>query len=42
MSDIGTRPQAVERTKTKQPPLYKMILLNDDYIPRDLWSSFAS
>ena len=35
MSDIDTRPQAVERTKTKQPPLYKVILLNDDYTPMD-------
>lgn len=35
MSDIDTKPQAVERTKTKQPPLYKVILLNDDYTPRE-------
>ena len=35
MSDIDTTPQAVERTKTKQPPLYKVILLNDDYTPRE-------
>lgn len=26
MSDIDTKPQAVERTKTKRPPLYKVIL----------------
>ena len=35
MSDIDTKPQAVERTKTKRPPLYKVILLNDDYTPRE-------
>jgi len=35
MSDIDTKPQAAERTKTKQPPLYKVILLNDDYTPRE-------
>ena len=35
MSDIDTKPQAVERTKTKPPPLYKVILLNDDYTPRE-------
>jgi ATP-dependent Clp protease adaptor protein ClpS len=35
MSDIDTKPQVVERTKTKQPPLYKVILLNDDYTPRE-------
>ena len=35
MNDIDTKPQAVERTKTKQPPLYKVILLNDDYTPRE-------
>jgi len=35
MSDIDTKPQATERTKTKQPPLYKVILLNDDYTPRE-------
>lgn len=35
MSDIDTKPQATERTKIKQPPLYKVILLNDDYTPRE-------
>lgn len=35
MSDIDTKPQTVERTKTRQPPLYKVILLNDDYTPRE-------
>jgi ATP-dependent Clp protease adaptor protein ClpS len=35
MSDIDTKPQAIERTRTKPPPLYKVILLNDDYTPRE-------
>lgn len=35
MSDIDTKPQVIERTRTKQPPLYKVILLNDDYTPRE-------
>lgn len=32
-SDIKTRPKT--RTKTARPPLYKVILLNDDYTPRE-------
>lgn len=35
MSDIDTKPQAIERTRTRRPPLYKVILLNDDYTPRE-------
>lgn len=35
MSDIDAKPQTVVLTKTKQPPLYKVILLNDDYTPRE-------
>jgi ATP-dependent Clp protease adaptor protein ClpS len=35
MSDIDTKPRATEQTKVKQPPLYKVILLNDDYTPRE-------
>jgi ATP-dependent Clp protease adaptor protein ClpS len=31
MSDIATKP----RTRTKKPPMYKVILLNDDYTPRE-------
>ena len=29
------KPRTAVRTKTKQPPLYKVILLNDDYTPRE-------
>ncbi|MFZ3359124.1 MAG: ATP-dependent Clp protease adapter ClpS [Xanthobacteraceae bacterium] len=29
------KPRTEVRTKTKQPPLYKVILLNDDYTPRE-------
>ena len=35
MNDIETKPQTAGRTKTKPPPLYKVILLNDDYTPRE-------
>jgi len=35
MSDIDTKPQAIERTKARPPPLFKVILLNDDYTPRE-------
>jgi ATP-dependent Clp protease adaptor protein ClpS len=29
------RPRTKPRTKTKRPPLYKVILLNDDFTPRE-------
>ena len=29
------KPRAKVATKTKRPPLYKVILLNDDYTPRE-------
>jgi ATP-dependent Clp protease adaptor protein ClpS len=29
------RPRTKVRTKTARPPLYKVILLNDDYTPRE-------
>ena len=32
-SDTKTRPKT--RTRTARPPLYKVILLNDDYTPRE-------
>jgi ATP-dependent Clp protease adaptor protein ClpS len=37
MSDITTKPRAKVKTKTKthRPHLYKVILLNDDYTPRE-------
>ena len=37
MSDVHTRtrPRTKVRTKTKRPRLHKVILLNDDYTPRE-------
>ena len=35
MSDIVTKPRARARPKTKRPRLHKVILLNDDYTPRE-------
>ena len=35
MSDNVTRPRVKVVTKTKRPPLHKVILLNDDYTPRE-------
>ena len=35
MSDNTTRPQVKTRTKTKRPQLHKVILLNDDFTPRE-------
>jgi ATP-dependent Clp protease adaptor protein ClpS len=35
MSDIVTKPRAKVRTKTERPRLHKVILLNDDYTPRE-------
>lgn len=35
MSDVVTRPRTKVRTKTERPRLHKVILLNDDYTPRD-------
>ncbi|MBN9303743.1 MAG: ATP-dependent Clp protease adaptor ClpS [Devosia sp. 67-54] len=32
-SDTKTRPKT--RTRTARPPLYKVILVNDDFTPRD-------
>jgi ATP-dependent Clp protease adaptor protein ClpS len=29
------KPRTKVRTKTQRPPLYKVILLNDDYTPRE-------
>lgn len=34
MNDIVTRPRVEVRPKTERPRLYKVILLNDDYTPR--------
>lgn len=35
MSDIGSKPRTKVRPKTKRPRLHKVILLNDDYTPRE-------
>ena len=35
MSDIDTRPRTKTQPKTKRPRLHKVILLNDDYTPRE-------
>ncbi len=35
MSNTTTRPRAKTRAKTEQPRLYKVLLLNDDYTPRE-------
>ena len=35
MSEIVTAPKAKTRAKTERPRLYKVILLNDDFTPRD-------
>jgi ATP-dependent Clp protease adaptor protein ClpS len=34
MPDIATRPRTKVRRKTQRPRLYKVILINDDYTPR--------
>ena len=34
MADIATRPRTKVRRKTQRPRLYKVILINDDYTPR--------
>jgi len=35
MSDIDVRLRPKTRTKTQRPRLHKVILLNDDYTPRE-------
>jgi ATP-dependent Clp protease adaptor protein ClpS len=35
MSDIVTTPRTKVRPKTERPKLHKVILLNDDYTPRE-------
>jgi ATP-dependent Clp protease adaptor protein ClpS len=32
---ILVKPRTKTKTKTQRPPLYKVILLNDDYTPRE-------
>jgi ATP-dependent Clp protease adaptor protein ClpS len=35
MGDVATAPRTKVRPKTKRPRLHKVILLNDDYTPRE-------
>ena len=35
MSDIASKPRTKVRLKTERPRLHKVILLNDDYTPRE-------
>ena len=35
MSKIETKPRTKPRTKTQRPRLHKVILVNDDYTPRE-------
>ncbi len=35
MSDVRIKPRTKVRPKTEQPHLHKVILLNDDYTPRE-------
>jgi ATP-dependent Clp protease adaptor protein ClpS len=35
MTKTLVKPRTKVRTKTERPPLYKVILLNDDYTPRE-------
>ena len=35
MTKTIAKPRAAVRTKTQRPPLYKVILLNDDFTPRE-------
>ena len=35
MSPTLTKPRALPKTKTQRPKLWKVILLNDDYTPRE-------
>jgi ATP-dependent Clp protease adaptor protein ClpS len=35
MTDTTTTPKARVATKVERPPLHKVILVNDDYTPRE-------
>jgi ATP-dependent Clp protease adaptor protein ClpS len=35
MSDVAIKPRSRVQVKTERPRLYKVILLNDDYTPRE-------
>jgi ATP-dependent Clp protease adaptor protein ClpS len=36
MSDVATKPRTKIRPQTERPRLHKVILVNDDYTPREL------
>ena len=40
MIDTVTKPKTKVKTKTERPRLHKVILVNDDYTPRNLLSRF--
>lgn len=35
MTDVVVKPRTETRPRTARPPLYRVLLLNDDYTPRD-------
>jgi len=35
MADIGAKPRTKSKAKTQRPRMHKVILVNDDYTPRD-------
>ncbi len=35
MSDLVVKPRTETRPRTARPPLYRVLLINDDYTPRD-------
>ena len=35
MSEIDLKPRVKSKTKTQRPKLYRVVLLNDDYTPRE-------
>ncbi|MBN9673586.1 ATP-dependent Clp protease adapter ClpS [Roseibium aggregatum] len=35
MSDSDLKPRVKQKTRVQRPKLYKVLLLNDDYTPRD-------
>ena len=35
MSDVASKPRTSVQVQTERPRLYKVILLNDDYTPRE-------
>ncbi|MCV0426729.1 MAG: ATP-dependent Clp protease adapter ClpS [Roseibium sp.] len=36
MSNIDLKPRLQKKTKVQKPKLYKVVLLNDDYTPREI------